>query len=153
LVNTHLTVSPGVTLKVAVRLPTSPVESESSQTIVFSDQFEPGSLSVDVYVPACSFVTEMVPPSEIVPDALPVNVNVSAAPSGSVCFSTTMPEQTSIDPKAKSFSCELGSNDVRVEATKLLMHGRVGKSDVRLMPPSKNAPAGKSESAELPFGT
>jgi hypothetical protein len=47
-----------------------------------------GTISSAVYVPGGKLFTTICPPSDIIPDASPINSKPSGAPSGSVCFST-----------------------------------------------------------------
>src|SRR5687768_625677 len=93
LVKTHLTVSPGSSLNVAVRVDRFPVLGlallPSLQTMeVRAKRIGDGSASVEVYVPGTRLETVIVPLSAIVPAAVPVKVKLPGAPLGFVCFST-----------------------------------------------------------------
>ena len=59
-----------------------------SSKVISTNSQPPGTVSSEVYVPGGRLLTTICPPSVMVPDASPVNVNVWADPSGIVCFST-----------------------------------------------------------------
>src|SRR5207249_8792356 len=92
LVNVQVTVSPGSSLNVAVRVARLTVLAvalaPSLHEMPVRSNAGAGFVSVDVYVPGTRLPTVMVPPSLIVPAASPVNVKLPDAPTGLVTFLT-----------------------------------------------------------------